>query len=335
MCDQILLFTSLESMGDDPFRDELWIMAERMWERGDYGNCLQFLARRLDLIRTSLTSDQWKAYILDVRTSKRLIKDILRSPLSFRTNSKPRGYAGDAETLDLIYGAMCPSTSGEIDPVLYAAEFGGPPACSVRDRAMVLAEFIDSVCEARVSARLLSIACGHLREAGASSALSRGSCSELVAFDQDRESLATITRDYPHLPIRTIEGDVRRIIVGRFDLGLFDGIYCAGLYDYLNDRTATRLTTSLFSMLRPGGRLLLANFAPDTAGIGFMECIQDWFLTYRSEADLVDLMSEIPPSERSSVRTFRDRMQNIAFLEVERCGSADTTEPQTSLAGSE
>jgi len=302
----------------DGCRDEFWIMAERMWAREDYGNCLQFLARRLDLVRASLTWDQWKAYIVDSRASQRLIPNIARSPLSLRTNSKPRGYAGDAETLDLIYAVTCPSNRGGIDPVLYAAEFGGPPACSVRDRAMVLAEFIDAICESQKSARLLSIASGHLREAGSSLALSQGSCSELVAFDQDPESLATLRRDYSHLPIRTVEGDVRRIIVGRVDLGKFDGIYCAGLYDYLSDRTAKRLTTSLFSMLNPGGRLLLANFAPDTAGIGFMECVQDWYLTYRSENEMIGLLCDIPASDQSSIRVFRDRMQNIAFLEVAR-----------------
>lgn len=297
----------------------MWEMADRMWERGDYGNCFQFLARGLDEVRTRLDSEGWRTFVEEARKARPIVRAIRSSPISWRTNAKPRGYAGDAETLDLLYGTSCPSHQGGAHPALYAGEFGGTPAVSVRERAMLLARFIDELCERRPGARILSVAAGHLREAGASYALYSGACGELVALDQDALSLQTIQLDYPELPIRTVAANVRRLIAGELDLGEFDGIYCAGLFDYLADRSAQRLAQGLFAALRPGGRLLLANFAPETKGIGFMECVQDWFLIYRDEEAMRRLLQEIP-REDSKIRTFRDRAQCVVYLEAERAG---------------
>ncbi len=223
---------------------------------------------------------------------------------------------GNAETLDLIYSAGSDTLKCE-NPLLYAAEIGGSPACSVRERSMILAGFIDDVCRCTPGARILSVASGHLREAAASKALFDGSCLELVAFDQDPASLGVVEAECRELPaVKTVRGDIRRLMLDRYDLGDFDAIYCAGLYDYLNERTAAALTRTLFSRLRPNGRLLLANFAPDTQGIGFMECIQDWFLTYRDEAEMSNLAQSLKQGDVADRHIFRDRVQNIVFMQI-------------------
>ena len=43
-------------------------------------------------------------------------------------------------------------------------------------------------------------------------------------------------------------------------------MHCGGLYDYLEDRLAFTLTRRLLQHVAPGGRLILANFAPWTRG---------------------------------------------------------------------
>ena len=68
--------------------------------------------------------------------------------------------------------------------------------------------------------------------------------------------------------------------------------------------------------MAPGGRLLLANFTPDTPDIGFMEAISEWHLVYRAEAYMWALLDGVAPL--TGARTWRDPDGCIVYLEVER-----------------
>ncbi len=73
---------------------------------------------------------------------------------------------------------------------------------------------------------------------------------------------------------------------GGDELGRFDLIYSAGLYDYLSEPIARRLTQRLLGMLRSKGRLLIANFLPGGSGRGYQELFMDWPLIVRDAAEL-------------------------------------------------
>ena len=127
---------------------------------------------------------------------------------------------------------------------------------------------------------------------------------------------------YTALPV--IDGDGGPVgMVTEHDLlrgrVVFDGLdlaYAAGLFDYLADQAAERLIAALLGMLAPGGRLLIANFAPDCYGSGYRDAIMDWALLYRDEAALVRLLDGLPPGTVVATRTYRDPHGNIAFLEA-------------------
>ena len=61
-------------------------------------------------------------------------------------------------------------------------------------------------------------------------------------------------------------------------------------------QAARRLTARLFEMARPGGRLFIANFHPETPGSVCMEAWMDWWLIYRTETQVQDFASGIDPS---------------------------------------
>jgi hypothetical protein len=100
-------------------------------------------------------------------------------------------------------------------------------------------------------------------------------------------------------------------------LGDFDFIYAAGLYDYLPDRIAGRLTEMLFRRLRPNGKLWIANFLPDIADAGYMEAFMDWWLIYRSEEQMLSLCQGLR-SDPQQLRSFTEPENNIHFVEVIR-----------------
>ena len=94
--------------------------------------------------------------------------------------------------------------------------------------------------------------------------------------------------------------------------------YAAGLFDYLTRDVARALTGALLHMLSPGGRLLIANFTPETSDAAFMEAFMDWQLVYRDEADMRLLLQGVPPASIEGLEQFRDENENVTYLRVVR-----------------
>jgi SAM-dependent methyltransferase len=240
-------------------------------------------------------------------------------PFTRHAFEKPRGYAGDAELLDLIYRDR-PYAGTLTDRGSRLHEWTGEgSACrSVRARRDGLARWIDRIASERPQPRILSVACGHLREAQRSEAVREGRIGELVALDQDARSIALIQREQSQHNVTTVTSSFRRLIVAPADLGTFDFIYSAGLYDYLHDEAAQRLTASMFTMLRPGGTLFIANFAPELIDIGYMEALMDWVLIYRNEAQIDRLAASVPEKQIASRDVSRDVTGNVVHLVLRR-----------------
>jgi SAM-dependent methyltransferase len=295
-----------------PFPEALDI-AHGLVRKGHISDAMYTLGVILRRTRDVVSNEEWRSVIGVVRDHP-VLTDFHRGPVAYRSFFKPRGYNGDAETLDLIYGLVDPEKHDTIDAAMYAAEFGSGVCRSVRDRRNLLAEFIDTACE-KERPRVLSVACGHLREAALSHRVARHSV-EIVGFDQDEASLSLVEREYGRQGVLCKSGNVARLIVGAYDLGSFDVIYSAGLYDYLSTKQAIRLTATLHRMLRPGGKLLLANFAPNLLDAGYMEAVQDWFLVHRDEVELEKCLAGIPDTSRECARFSRDPQGNIVYVEI-------------------
>lgn len=284
-------------------------------EAGDIRAGVESLVAQLSKLRVATNTDDWRRFIGE-EARVHPIKDLLhRDAFTRHAYSKPRGYPGDAELLDYIYEPQRMEISDSLGKSIstYTTNAAAPRA--VRQRRDVIAELIDFVAnEKRRSPRILSLACGHLREAGMSRALKTGKVAELVAIDQDEASLEVIQRDYGHMAVKSQHGSVKQILVhGLNDWG-FDLIYAAGLFDYLSQPVGRRLCDVLFAALNPGGRLLVPNFIPGIKDVGYMEAFMDWFLIYRTEAQVRDLTSGIPGSEISDVRSWTDEERNVVYV---------------------
>jgi len=265
-------------------------------------------------LRSELPSEHWKAVGERVRQHP-LHQLLLESPFTHRGYAKPRGYAGDAGLMDLIYGAPPEQRPSPLGAMLYAFEFDSPCFHSVRTRRAVLAREIDDVAAMRPEARVLSVACGHLREVEWSRAVHQGAVS-ITAVDQDENSVASVREAYRDLDVRPVLATVRDLIRRPAWIGELDLAYAAGLYDYLEDNVARLLTTALFTMLRPGGRLLLANFTPATRDAAFMEAVMDWHLIYRTPDEVRAIASGIPADAIDRIDQFSDGNGQIAYMRV-------------------
>src|SRR5260370_9917519 len=157
--------------------------------------------------------------------------------------------------LDLLYaiedGETLPALqrSSELGRRMYHANSNVAAARAVRSRRWIIIDALNEVTARLGRPHVLSLACGHLREARHCSALLQGRFGRFVAADQDRESLLVVEREVGDFGVEAVATSVRTILRGQVSLGNFDFIYASCLYDYLSEAVAQRLTYVLMSIL--------------------------------------------------------------------------------------
>jgi extracellular factor (EF) 3-hydroxypalmitic acid methyl ester biosynthesis protein len=260
----------------------------------------------------------WQQFVQHCQTH-RLLKLLHQDPFTYRAYSKPRGYAGDAVMMDYIYGREERWPAPEADAIgthIFNFTTQAPASEGVRSRRAYIAARIDRLAEEKRRPHILSIASGHLREANLSAAVRRRKTGRIVALDADPLSLAEVSNAYSCFGVETFNASFRDMIGSQTRAGEFDFVYSTGLFDYLNQRTARRLVTGMFNMLRPGGVLLVANFLPAVRDIGYMETFMGWNLIYRSRIEMMDLTLGIPEEDVKEVTVHSEEFRNIVFLQV-------------------
>jgi hypothetical protein len=283
------------------------------------GRDLSAMMPAFDRVRRSMPRPEWLEWTTSVARKHPVFAMIQEDPSSRRSFEKPRGYPGDAIILDLLYGDLVDvGTLSPIGRLVNQWTLACAAPRSVQLRRTLLTELLDETAEARPGCRILSVACGHLREGQSSVALRAGRIGELVALDQDAESLAVVEREQAAFGVRPLQGTVKGLLTGKVDASGFDLVYAAGLYDYLDLRTATVLTSNLLSRVSPGGRVLVANFAPELPDIAYMEAMIDWHLIYRAEAEMTQIATGASAKVPATYRLFRDEPGNILYLELQR-----------------
>ena len=281
---------------------------------GDVHVAMARLRTSLREVRAQLSPDDWAGVGEEARRHP-LHNLLLESPFTRRAYEKPRGYAGDAVLMDLIYGLASPGDLSPLGGMLYGYEFDSPCFQSVRLRRAVLAREIDSIAADRRNPRVLSVASGHLREVEWSRAARSGAVA-ITALDQDRHSLECIDRDYGRYRVATMPATIGDVLRRSVPLSGVDLVYAAGLYDYLADDLARALTSALFCLLGSGGRLLIANFTPATHDAAFMETFMDWRLIYRTPEAVRGLASGIAPAEVAAIDQFSDENRHVTYMRV-------------------
>jgi hypothetical protein len=242
---------------------------------------------------------EWKTFVEKCRRHP-IMRLLHQDPFTHRAFSKPRGYAGDAEMMDYIYGREDQRDPPPAEPIgrqVFEYTTLAPASEGVRARRAFMSAKIDQSADLRNRPHILSIAAGHLREASLSVAVRRRRTGRFLALDADAQSAAEVERSYAAYGIETVTASFTRLLGRQSHQGEFDLVYSTGLFDYLNQRTGRRLVSSMFQMLRPGGSLIVANFLPGVRDIGYMEAFMDWNLVYRSRSEMIDLTAEIPESE--------------------------------------
>jgi SAM-dependent methyltransferase len=286
---------------------------------------MEVLFLELFTIRGQVAADFWKEVVVDACRRHPLVHLLHQDSFTFRAFSKPRGYAGDAVLLDFMYAAEDSSTPPEWETgsllgkqICHYTSTCSQGARAARSRRRVIIDTLNRCAAGDSAPSVLSLACGHLREARYCPALRQGSLGRFLAVDQDKESLAVVSRELAPWGVVPLAASVREILRGDVVLTGFDLVYATGLYDYLAEPVAQRLCERLLRMLGPGGRFLIANVMPTCTSAAYMEAYMDWWLLYRTETQMLKLAETLPDKDVEKIRVFTDNLGQIVFLEVEK-----------------
>ena len=271
-------------------------------------------------MQRTLSPEDWQTAIATLRQHP-LLGLLHQDPYSHRGYAKPRGYAGDAVLLDYLYHAQVPAGTTPAGAGVFGQTVTSSGGLAVVWRARYLGGQLDAVAARHPGkAQVLSLACGHLREANFSRALADGGVAALHAWDQDAESLAVVQKDYGHLSVQSALVVVKALLKGERSLSGLHLAYAAGLYDYLPDPVAVALTARLFAMLAPGGKLIVPNFLPSQPARGYMESAMDWHLIYRTSEQIQSLAAALPAAQVASQGYFEDPYGAVGYVEVVKAG---------------
>lgn len=229
---------------------------------------------------------------------------IERAPFLWRSNAKPRGYAGDAESMLVIYENAYQGRTA-FDRLLHKHSVSTAAADAVRSRRRLVPRAVREAAAAGGAAarpfRFLSLAAGPAAELDAIFAepadLERFHATLLdqdpFALDLARRTVARIEAAHGgRAPVRYLEDSVRtmlrtRDLAGRF--GRYHLVYSMGLFDYLTPPVARAVLARTWELVVPGGTMLVGNFHERNPSRIYMDYWGDWPLYYRDEAGLLGL----------------------------------------------
>jgi extracellular factor (EF) 3-hydroxypalmitic acid methyl ester biosynthesis protein len=261
------------------------------------------LVRDLFDVRTAAPSpEHWRTAVVATRAHpahRRMRED----PYTADAFEKPRGYAGDAHTLDYVYRHCRPAPdTTPLGCALHAVTTGVPIADAVRERRSHVAAVLRHVLARLPNAAIVSVACGYMRELHDVPVASLGGAT-LIGLDQDSRSTGALPALHPSVRIDARVITVRHLLARRPIIPMADLIYATGLFDYLEDGVAVALASALGRQLRRGGTLLIPNLTPHNEEIAFMEAVMDWWMVYRSDAEMRALGSAVESAVPGTMAT--------------------------------
>jgi extracellular factor (EF) 3-hydroxypalmitic acid methyl ester biosynthesis protein len=239
---------------------------------------------------------------------------MLCAPFAYRTFQKPLGYAGDYEMVNMIVRDPCEGASlyAKIVNTWFLRQW---PAEAHRNRIGHLSQLLTAesrrVAQGGKPLRVLNLGCGPAREI--QDFMTRDSGCDNVQFtllDFNSETIDHTSRALEELRQRHgrrtrfefQKKSVHHILkeagkpavtsVGNGHSGgpRYDFIYCAGLIDYLSDKTCRQLINVLSGWLAPGALLAITSVDNSKPFRHMLEFVLDWHIIYRDAKQTLSLL---------------------------------------------
>ena len=257
---------------------------------------------------------------------------LMTSPFVHRTFTKPLGYAGDYEAVNMMMrdAREGPTTYAKL---INALHLNTGVAAAHRNRIGILNDYLFTTtrkyAESNKAVNILNIGCGpaqEIQKALASNPLLDRCNFRLVDFNKQTllyaekvlREIAEKSGLRPQLEFAQESVHVLLKQAARADATdeeEYELIYCAGLFDYLSDKVCSRLLRLFYKWIKPDGMILATNVHPSNPNRFAMEHILEWYLIYRDKRDMESLLPHF-----GKQRVFSDETGINIFLEIRKTG---------------
>ena len=233
-----------------------------------------------------------KVYKLKNLFVKKIRKTFERGELTAWILKKPYGYAGDFKIIEDLYENN-PRTTG-FDRLFDNYVQMSAISVAVRNRKDDFKRFIEEFIKERRDRPLviMDLASGPCREIKELLSGDDGLCANVTfdCYDNDEHSLEFAAGVLDgHLNVNLIKENAARIAFRKDIYSLintrYDLIYSTGLFDYFEERMATKLIANLRKLLVPGGVMIISDVRDkfSNPSVHFMEWVGEWELVYRDD----------------------------------------------------
>ncbi len=222
-----------------------------------------------------------------------LLPLFLKSSFLKRCHDKPRGYAGDYLTIQMMYDAV-PHGEGHFGQAVDTWAMGQPCPRAVRNRRLLVADFLRQACASFDAPSVMSLGCGPAAEVFDSLGIAS---ARFTLVDIDAEAIGYVqAKAQLHAAadrIATVRGNIIKMALRDENHlpGNQAAIYSMGVIDYFNDDLVVALLNYIHGKLAPGGSVCLGNFRPDHPNVGLFLHALDWPLVLRSRSDFLRLVA--------------------------------------------
>jgi extracellular factor (EF) 3-hydroxypalmitic acid methyl ester biosynthesis protein len=214
---------------------------------------------------------------------------LMLSAILDRSYAKPRGYAGDFSTIELLYRDQ-PEGAARLGPRIDRWTLDLACVQAVKNRRPMMAETIRTLAAERTDGPLCvaSLASGPARELFDVLASPDAPDVRALCIDIDSEALRFASETAAALGVADRMTFAQDNLIkmafgtGRTEVAPQHLIYSVGLIDYLEDELVLALLDWIHRHLAPGGTTVIGNFDPRNPDRAFMTHLLEWPLIYRT-----------------------------------------------------
>jgi extracellular factor (EF) 3-hydroxypalmitic acid methyl ester biosynthesis protein len=262
---------------------------------------LNHLFEKFELVSQKVPRDHEPVHHL---YAKRQLHPLLMcSPFMYRIYRKPLGYAGDYEMVRMI---LRDSHEGNslFAKALNRWLLAQVPAEAHRQRVQLLTQrLVSEGLRTRLGKkrlRVFNLGCGPAQEVIQfikEHDLSDQADFTLLDFNEEtiNQTKAAVTEAKVRHHRTTTFQMVKKSVIqmaktpGRVTKDKYDLVYCAGLFDYLQDDISKQLMNVMYGLVAPGGLLIATNVGANNPIQKIMDLIFEWRLIYRNSRDMAAL----------------------------------------------
>ena len=254
------------------------------------------------------------------------------SPFVLRTYTKPLGYAGDYEMVNMMLYESSEVPANTYAKIVDAFHIQTAAPEAHRNRIAMLRERLKEetsrvMNEGRPTS-ILNVGCGPAVEVQGfirEEEVSKHATFSLMDFSHEtleyakRKIKGAVEESSNKTMVKFVKKSIDELLKESHEKSdskpfAYDIVYSAGLFDYFPDHICKQLVKLFYSWVRPGGLLTVTNVHPNNPNRYSMEHLLEWHLIYRDEKGMKDL---IPPGCRQSEISLDDTGINV-FLDLRK-----------------